>query len=272
MILRGKKETVTDKLLKLRECAGCVEEPTPGVWFDDFTTTKDAADRQGVPFIAVWTNGDKCGFCVKLEECFLDPKFIAWQKNSGCIFWLGCSADDPDKEDGTNGKGFKWIWQNGKVTAYPFVRVWWPKGKVDVSTNGNVLDGRKKAAKGGTDEVLRHFKTWLKDFKPAPVKPADVPPPPPPPPSVDPEPPAPPAPPPPPMKDYKIVVNPDITKEEADEIRQKIKENDGYCPCQPKAEDTKCMCANFKGMKIPEGEQKCTCVCGLYCKIRIEAK
>ena len=42
----------------------------------------------------------------------------------------------------------------------------------------------------------------------------------------------------------KIVVTED--KELADEIRRKLKENGGYCPCAlEKSEDTKCMCQDF---------------------------
>ena len=45
------------------------------------------------------------------------------------------------------------------------------------------------------------------------------------------------------------------------EIRQKIKENDGYCPCcLERNEDTKCMCKEFREQKSGE------CHCGLYYK------
>lgn len=45
-------------------------------------------------------------------------------------------------------------------------------------------------------------------------------------------------------------------------IRQKLKENDGYCPCSLlRNEDTKCMCKEFREME--QGE----CHCGLYIKI-----
>jgi len=47
------------------------------------------------------------------------------------------------------------------------------------------------------------------------------------------------------------------------EIRQKLKENDGYCPCQiEKKPETKCMCEDFR--KMDSGE----CHCGLYIKIK----
>lgn len=60
----------------------------------------------------------------------------------------------------------------------------------------------------------------------------------------------------------KIVLNDD--KQLIDEIRQKLKENGGYCPCKLiKNQDTKCMCKEFRE-QITEGE----CHCGLYKKIK----
>lgn len=61
----------------------------------------------------------------------------------------------------------------------------------------------------------------------------------------------------------KIIVNPD--KELVDIIRQKLKENDGYCPCRIyKNEDTKCICKEFKEQDSGE------CHCGLYIKVEDE--
>lgn len=49
-------------------------------------------------------------------------------------------------------------------------------------------------------------------------------------------------------------------------IRQKLKENDGYCPCMlTRSEDTKCMCKSFREQQ-EEGE----CHCGLYIKVEGE--
>lgn len=45
------------------------------------------------------------------------------------------------------------------------------------------------------------------------------------------------------------------------EVRNKIRENGGYCPCKiEKNEDTKCMCKEFREQKSGE------CHCGLYVK------
>lgn len=61
----------------------------------------------------------------------------------------------------------------------------------------------------------------------------------------------------------KIIVNPD--KEIVENIRKRLKENEGYCPCRlKKTPDTKCICKEFLAQE--EGE----CHCGLYIKVKGE--
>ena len=63
----------------------------------------------------------------------------------------------------------------------------------------------------------------------------------------------------------KIIKNPD--EEIVSEIRAKLKETDGNCPCVlPSAwsADTKCPCKNFRE-QVVEGE----CHCGLYMKVEV---
>lgn len=56
-----------------------------------------------------------------------------------------------------------------------------------------------------------------------------------------------------------IKQNPD--KEYANEVRRKIKDNGGFCPCRiDKTSDTKCMCKEF--IEMESG----MCHCGLYIK------
>ena len=63
---------------------------------------------------------------------------------------------------------------------------------------------------------------------------------------------------------FKIRKNPDNTF--VKEMMEKIKENDGYCPCKlEKSPDTKCMCKEFRD-QITEGY----CHCGLYYKEEME--
>ena len=59
----------------------------------------------------------------------------------------------------------------------------------------------------------------------------------------------------------RIEINPD--KDFVREMRQAIKDNEGYCPCKLKrTPDTKCICKVFLDME--EG----TCCCGLYTKYK----
>ena len=59
----------------------------------------------------------------------------------------------------------------------------------------------------------------------------------------------------------KIIENPD--KEYAKEVRDKLRKNNGYCPCRIlKDESTKCMCKEFREMI--ESKEAGTCHCGLY--------
>lgn len=47
------------------------------------------------------------------------------------------------------------------------------------------------------------------------------------------------------------------------EIRKKLKENDGYCPCKIlKIDNNKCMCKEFRDMI--ERKESGECHCGLY--------
>lgn len=57
-----------------------------------------------------------------------------------------------------------------------------------------------------------------------------------------------------------IKLNPD--KAVVEEIKNKLKANDGYCPCRiTKSQDTKCMCKEFREQTSGE------CHCGLYIKV-----
>ena len=60
-------------------------------------------------------------------------------------------------------------------------------------------------------------------------------------------------------RNMKIKTTEDI--ELANQIRAKLRENSGYCPCKIiKNEDTLCMCKEFREQDVGE------CHCGLYIK------
>lgn len=59
----------------------------------------------------------------------------------------------------------------------------------------------------------------------------------------------------------KVIQNPD--KEYAKDIKKRLKENNGYCPCQlVKDASTKCQCASFRE-QIANNEPG-ACHCGLW--------
>lgn len=58
----------------------------------------------------------------------------------------------------------------------------------------------------------------------------------------------------------KITINQD--KEFVSKFRDKIKDNNGFCPCSViKIQDTKCMCKEFRKQDVSGW-----CHCGLYYK------
>lgn len=60
-----------------------------------------------------------------------------------------------------------------------------------------------------------------------------------------------------------IRVKTNTDKDLVKEIKNKLKVNEGYCPCRiSKTEDNKCMCKEFRDM-IANGIVG-TCHCGLY--------
>lgn len=65
----------------------------------------------------------------------------------------------------------------------------------------------------------------------------------------------------------RVINNPEWNEEEIEAFKQKIKANDGYCPCAlMKTKDTKCMCLEFREM-IKNGEIG-TCHCGLHTTVQ----
>ena len=62
----------------------------------------------------------------------------------------------------------------------------------------------------------------------------------------------------------RVKLNPD--KEYADDIKAKLKQNGGYCPCRTqRTEEFKCMCTEFKN-QIADPDFEGFCHCMLYYK------
>lgn len=152
----------TATLVKTRRKAS--QDVVPGVWHAGFSKCKAYAVANRVPLIAVWSNGDACGHCWMFEEAVNHSYFRNWMKNSGIVFYFIHSGDGGDGAVASS--VFHWCRKN-KNTAYPFVRIYWPAGKVDIATVGDTVDGGK-SKEAGAKKAVAYFKAKLKNFKPGP--------------------------------------------------------------------------------------------------------
>lgn len=58
----------------------------------------------------------------------------------------------------------------------------------------------------------------------------------------------------------KVIKNPEWTEEQIKAFEQKIKDNDGYCPCAlMKTKETKCMCLEFRNQIKAKEQGLCHC-------------
>ena len=149
----------TSKLLKTRLSSGSAAKA--GVWLSNFSKAKNYAVDNGLPLIAVWSNGDSCGHCVTFESSCNSSYFRKWMASSGMVFYFTHSGES---QGAVGGSIFNWCRKN-KNTSYPFVRIYWPDGKVDIATVGDTVDGKKDGTTGGKKAVA-YFKSKLKNFKP----------------------------------------------------------------------------------------------------------
>lgn len=157
--------------------AGYKDAVTTGKWQSNFYKAKKYAVDNGMPFVAVWSNGDACGHCVMFEYSVLSSYFKKWMATSGMVFYFtypgdkgngttaksGSSADNGQMVSGPNSI-MDWC-RGNKNTGFPFVRIYWPKGKVDIATVGDKLDKQVDGTKGGKNCVA-FLKDKLKKYEP----------------------------------------------------------------------------------------------------------
>ena len=127
-----------------------------GVWHADLNKARAYAETNGIPLIAVWSNGEDCAHCIRFECMAMSPVFTEWMKTSGYVFYYGTRSDGPDGptadgQEGYHGTSFYWCRKKeGSSDPYaskpwPYVRIYWRKTdgtpKVDMFETGAVLDG-----------------------------------------------------------------------------------------------------------------------------------
>ena len=139
--------SITGDVLATRDARGAAVRP--GVWHADLNKARAYAEANGLPLVAVWSNGDECAHCVAFENCIMSPAFRNWMRDSGIVFYFGERNDglghdraSADGQEGYHGSSFYWCcnWQNGTMN-WPYVRVIWPKTGLDVVHSGSWYDG-----------------------------------------------------------------------------------------------------------------------------------
>ena len=231
----------TSNFVKLRS----TKTPKVGEWNINYKDALAKAKKEGKFIVTLWTNGDACGYCVAAEKCMLTSTFKKWLAKQDVYFVFQYSGDK-DK-----GKTLQdWIYKGTGLKYYPGFRVtlYDAKGKVvfDKAIEGNTLRGSKTGAAGAKNMIGTLDKYFAKKPTPAPV----------------PEPTPEPTPEPVVEDEYKVRLNESLTTVQVNKILDAIDKNDGYCPCQPKGEGTKCHCSDFKdNKKIGE-----PCICKIYVK------
>lgn len=252
--IMGSPNSVTGRLVALRRTPGDGELET-GVWYSNFTRVKTEAEKRGLPFFAMWTNGDLCGFCRRFTTNILDPLFIRFMRSSGGLWWLGGSMDDSD-EDGRSGVGFRWgTAPDGHVNYYPFMAVTCVRDgrRVEFFGSGHDYDQAKLGPDGVASTIAR-INSVL--HGPLPAVPgglepkaagADAP--------VGPEVAA---------GMLHIRFNPEWDAAHIARFQAALKENGGHCVCQPKSKDTMCMCRSFLEQANPG-----FCRCGAFEKYMV---
>ena len=141
---------VTGDLCAIRRGMGA--EVKEGYWHADLEKCKTYCQANGVPLVAVWSNGDQCGHCFKLESNLLSDAFTKWRKQSGIVFYFGWNADAAP--NGVYGPACVWCCNGNIGRTLPFVRIWWPKKSVDVLTDGDTWDANK-GRWGGRNDIYR---------------------------------------------------------------------------------------------------------------------
>lgn len=226
----------TSDFLKLR----ADKDPKVGQWNKDYKAALALAKKEYKFIVTAWSNGDVCGYCVNAEKCMMTTTFKNWVKKQDAYFVFQCSADK-DKGKTLN----EWIYNNDtKLKYFPGFRVslYDKNGKMvfDQAIEGNKLRNKKTGVKGAEamiENLEKMFaqKPQKEDTEPTPA----------------------------PTQEYKVRFNEKLTVKKVNAILDAIDKNDGYCPCQPKGDGTKCHCEDFKDNK-GIGEP---CICNLYVKV-----
>jgi len=162
----------TEKLVSSR--LGKTAAAETGRWLRNFDSAKAYAKENGLPLLAVWSNGDSCPHCVKFENCLNNTTFKNWMRESGMVFWFGYNKD---AENTLETVPFHWTraytgttksTRGGPLKNYPFVRLWWPEGGSDYAADGDSVRGgyNEKTGATGAKKIIAWIEKRTVGFEP----------------------------------------------------------------------------------------------------------
>ena len=129
------------------------EAIVPGEWNTNFSNAKTFAVQNGMPLLVLWSNPG-CGYCNKMKTACNTDTFVAWRKAKQIV--LVISEGDVSVRD----------WARGSNTQFPFMRLYWPSGNVDVAFTGR---STTIPATGSSLEaqLINYLDSLLKNWSPS---------------------------------------------------------------------------------------------------------
>ena len=140
------------------------------MWHSDLSRCKSFADRNGLPMVAVWSNGSACGHCVTLANAVKHSAFVNFQKTYKVVW---CFVESSDANSGVGSVPCRWCRGENtfnqarnknleQITGYPFVTFWWKKAKFDFWCTGDKLD-KQRDGKTGANNCISFIKNKFKN-------------------------------------------------------------------------------------------------------------
>lgn len=128
-------------------------------WHSDLEKCKAFADRNGLPLLAVWSNGKNCGKCVTFASAIASSTFRSFQERYK-IVWCYTQVSDPksgkysDVQEWCRGEKIWGRKRNAELlTTFPFITFWWKKAGFDYWCTGDAIDNHKQGNTGGKNCV-----------------------------------------------------------------------------------------------------------------------
>lgn len=142
------------------------------LWHTNLSRCKKFADDNGLPMVAVWSNGVACGHCCTFVSAISNSTFVNFQKKYKVVW---CFVESGDS-DGARESGVAYNWCGGfpaltRKSAikmpefFPFVNFYWKKANMDVCVTGDSLNKQKGGSAGAKSVVSKIKSRFASAFK-----------------------------------------------------------------------------------------------------------